>query len=202
MELNDLTDEQIFSLRMFVFRADRLENFAKPLQKTGFSYKFTASKRRATSRVSGLPTELREAAIVNELRSFWLTNSPNKFGKVRNIVSSIYKDDQEKQKVLKNFKKSWEGTLNSEPQQVQIRKNKTQNFTYNDAYKIIVDGVYAHNDRDEYEIYETVKGRLFVLPHFRKMFKDIILRSISITQAFKTDFVLDILKEVDLRGRE
>lgn len=203
MGVDDLTEEQIFALRMFTFRADRLENFAKPLKRKGFSYKFSVSNKTlsSTSKVSGLPTKLREAAIVNELRSFWLEDSPNQFYTVRNIVSNMYKDDTEKQAILKNFKKSWKETLNSEPQRIQIRKNKTENLTYYDAYKAIVDGVYAHNDHDQHKVYETIKGRLFVLPHVHKMFKDIILRASSITQAFKNDFVVDILDEIDSGGK-
>ena len=213
-----INDRDPITLWMFSTRVERLHSIVKGWSK-GSSI---SCKLRTTSpselKTTGISTDIRLSASLNELRPFMLKNERTYFPTVRSLVSSWYRDDKQIQVHLDNNKAFWRSydinemnAANNARMQVCFSVAGKEIVEYKMLLQCFMYGKYFHDDKVDLFLaetliennslyYATAKAELqsciYLLQTFLKEFdrtyiKPVLKENSSRIQAFKKMVVVE-----------
>ncbi|MDO4967508.1 MAG: hypothetical protein Q4E70_01955 [Candidatus Saccharibacteria bacterium] len=196
-----ISDEDLLTLWKFSVRAKRLRKISKNW-KRGTSIKME-NLPNSTTRITttGLSSDMRLSAALNELRPFMLSSDCIYFPKVRKKISKMYKSS-EKISNLKTCKSFWnkydlnnENSPNSAKMRIVFIIKEKQITSYKQLLKCFMYGRYFHNDDNSLFILENfIEENPQFYPHAKSELQFVIFTISSFLFGFNKIYVEPILK--------
>lgn len=191
-----MSEEDIYKLRIFEMHLRRLTKFTKPLyKKSGYTVKYTPV--RSSLKTKNLATELRMAAIINEIRSFMLDKDPANFSAVASIASRYYRDDREKVEKIRGWKKQWKD-LFSQKTGVVINVNQAEILSnWGEVLDILTYGKFVHNTREKHKTYSYAETDPMLTGHMALTFSSIAVNIDRFLRTFDHHFIRPIIESIN-----
>jgi hypothetical protein len=188
------TSVDLDNLIIFEARLKSLSKFSRPLYKK-LSWKISIHPVSRIKRQKGVPSDLRTAAIVNELRSFvLLEKDPAFFRKIQRIVKKYHAGNRAVQQEVKEWLQNWELQLDS----VLVMKFGLKDGMI-DSYRKLLDlvtyGEYNHNDLGKFKNIVYLRKNLWADMQIRSSIRSIAVFADRFLRSFDKKFVKPIIEK-------
>jgi hypothetical protein len=188
-----MTNEDKYKLKIFQMHLRRLTKFTKPLyKKSGYTVNYTA--KNSTLKTSNLATELRMAAIINEIRSFMLRKDPSQFEAIADIALKFYRNDQEKVLKIRKWKKQWKELFLQSTGIVINVEDKEIFKNWGEVLDALTYGKFIHNKKEKYATYAHTEIDPMLTGHVALTFSSIAVNVDKYLRTFDHHFVKPILE--------
>jgi hypothetical protein len=179
----------------------RLSKFSRPLSGKEVGFKIALDKN-IVKESTGLPTELRTAALINELRSFMLKKDPASFYCILRIVSKYYRnyhpEDILTRDSLKRCKKIYTSNVLGAKLSIIINyKDGYRLDNWGEFLDILIYGKYIHNKPDKVDRLLVTEENLWLNTQCRADFTKLTVCTEKFLRSFDEKYVQPILKLTD-----
>lgn len=191
-----LSEEEVYKLKIFQMHLRRLSKFTRPLYKES-SYTVEYTPKRSSLKTRNLATELRMAAIVNEIRSFMLNDDPSYFYAVASIASRYYQADTEKVKKIREWKKLWKA-FGSQKTGMVINVGKDEILSnWGAVLDILTYGKFVHNVKEKHKTYSYAETDPMLSGHVALSFSSIAVNIDRFLRSFDQHFIIPIIENIN-----
>ena len=197
----EISDEDLLVLWKFSIRVKRLRKLVAGWKRGGKIKMESPSSLKPKVIGSGLSSDIRLSAALNELRPFMLSSESIYFPNVRNKISRMYVSDESALKQLKGCKKFWKAydlynngedsskmriVFNIRGRQIDKHKQLLECFMY---------GRYFHDDDNSLFVLENVIEDNLLLYAIAKMELQFAIFTISsFLTSFNKEYVEPVIK--------